>query len=321
MLYTTHDALRSDQSPSSLFGGHLLAVACASRWRRRRRRDAFAPTAASTGRSSNPFEPAEPPVKDAGWARNPIDRFILARLEKEGITPVARGRPRRRCIRRVSLDLTGLPPTPAEVDAFLADTSPDAYEKLVDRLLASPHYGERWGRHWLDVARYADSNGYSHRRARARSGSTATGSSTPLNRDLPFDQFSIEQLAGDLLPERDARAEGRDRLPPQHADQRGGRHRPGAVPRRGGRRPRRHDRHRAARADGRLCPVPRPQVRPDPQQEYYQFYAFFNNQRRADARVLPASPDCRGADQGGSTRRSRSATRRSTSAWRRGSRR
>ncbi len=102
-------------------------------------------------------------------------------------------------VRRVCLDLTGLPPTPAEVDRFLADDRPEAYERLVDRLLASPHYGERWGRHWLDLARYADSNGY-----------TIDGPRSiwqyrdwvidALNRDLPFDQFTIEQIAGDLLP-------------------------------------------------------------------------------------------------------------------------
>ena len=92
--------------------------------------------------------------------RNPIDRFILARLEKEGIAPSPEA-DRATLIRRLSLDLLGLPPSPQEVDDFVADQSPDAYEKLVDRLLASPHYGERWGRHWLDLARYADSNGYS----------------------------------------------------------------------------------------------------------------------------------------------------------------
>ncbi len=129
---------------------------------------------------------------------NPIDAFILARLAKEGLklSPEA---DRVTLIRRLSLDLTGLPPTIKEVDAFLADKSPEAYARLVERLLASPHYGERWGRHWLDAARYADSNGYEKDAAR---------SIWPyrdyviqaFNRDLPFDQFTIEQLAGDLLP-------------------------------------------------------------------------------------------------------------------------
>ncbi len=109
--------------------------------------------------------PAVPAVKNRAWVRNPIDAFILARLEKEGIAPSPEAR-QLTLLRRVSLDLTGLPPTPAEIRAFLADTRPDAYERLVDRLLASPHYGENWARHWLDLARYADSDGYEKDRAR-----------------------------------------------------------------------------------------------------------------------------------------------------------
>ena len=99
------------------------------------------------------------------WVRNPIDAFVLARLESEGLAPSPEA-DRETLARRLSLDLVGLPPTPAEMDAFLADTSPDAYEKLVDRLLASPHYGERWARPWLDLARYADTNGYEKDQAR-----------------------------------------------------------------------------------------------------------------------------------------------------------
>ena len=145
-----------------------------------------------------PVRPSVPEVERKKWPRNPIDRFILARLEKEKLRP-APETDRITLIRRVTLDLTGLPPTPKEVDAFLADHSPGAYERVVDRLLASPHYGELWGRHWLDVARYADSNGYEKDRPR---------SIWPyrdwvihaINRDMPFDQFTIEQLAGDLLP-------------------------------------------------------------------------------------------------------------------------
>ena len=152
---------------------------------------------ATTGRSG-PRRPPLPVVKDLQWPRNAIDRFVLARLEKEGLSPSPEA-DRATLIRRLSLDLIGLPPTPAEVDAFLADRRPDAYERLVDRLLASPHYGERWGRHWLDLARYADTNGYEKDRER---------SIWPyrdwvihaLNRDMPFDRFTIEQLAGDLLP-------------------------------------------------------------------------------------------------------------------------
>ena len=103
--------------------------------------------------------PEEPAVRNLSWVRNPIDRFLLARLEHEGITPSPEA-DRITLIRRLSLDLLGLPPSPEEVDQFLADTRPDAYERLAERLLESPHHGERWARHWLDAARYADSNGF-----------------------------------------------------------------------------------------------------------------------------------------------------------------
>jgi hypothetical protein len=146
-----------------------------------------------------PKRPAPPRIRSPQSAvRNEIDRFILARLEQERIKPSPEA-DRATLLRRVSLDLTGLPPTIAEVDAFMNDRAPDAYEKVVERLLASPHYGERWGRWWLDVARYADSNGYSIDAPRQiwkyRDWVIAA-----FNRDLPFDQFTIEQLAGDLLP-------------------------------------------------------------------------------------------------------------------------
>ena len=139
-----------------------------------------------------------PKVKRADWSANPIDAFVLARLDKEKVAPSPEA-DRVTLLRRVSLDLIGLPPTPAEVNAFLADPSPDAYARVVTRLLASPHYGERWARPWLDVARYADSNGYSIDAPRQiwkyRDWVVAA-----LNRDLPYDQFVIEQLGGDLLP-------------------------------------------------------------------------------------------------------------------------
>src|SRR6185437_8243503 len=142
--------------------------------------------------------PAEPAVKNAKWCRNPIDRFILARLEKEGIAPAPEA-DRATLLRRVSLDLIGLPPSPKEIDDFLTDKHPDAYERLVDRLLASPHYGERWGRHWLDLARYADSNGYSIDAPRSM-WKYRDWVLDAFNKDMPFDRFVIEQLAGDLLP-------------------------------------------------------------------------------------------------------------------------
>jgi hypothetical protein len=140
----------------------------------------------------------EPAVKDRAWVRTPIDNFILARLEKEGIKPSPEA-DRVTLVRRLSLDLTGLPPTPEQVQEALNDQSDSWYEKVVDRLLASPHYGERWGRMWLDMARYADSHGYTIDAARSiwPYRDWVIGA---YNRDLPFDQFTIQQLAGDLLP-------------------------------------------------------------------------------------------------------------------------
>jgi hypothetical protein len=148
---------------------------------------------------TTPVKPAEPEVKNTAWPRNPIDRFVLAELERTGLQPAPEA-DRQTLIRRLSADLIGLPPTPAEVDAFVNDTAPDAWEKLVDRLLASPHYGERMALPWLDAARYADSNGFQ------QDGDTwqwiwRDWVVTALNNDLPFDQFTIWQLAGDLLPE------------------------------------------------------------------------------------------------------------------------
>jgi hypothetical protein len=142
---------------------------------------------------------SEPPVpKQQGWVRNPIDQFILARLEREGLQP-SREADKTTLLRRLSYDLTGLPPTPAEVDAFLADKSPDAYEKRVDALLASPHYGERMAMPWLDASRYADTHGYhiDSLRGMYHWRDWVIGA---FNRNLPFDQFVVEQLAGDLLP-------------------------------------------------------------------------------------------------------------------------
>ena len=145
-----------------------------------------------------PRQTPPPKVKDHCWIVNPIDAFVLARLETEGLKPSQQA-DRATLIRRLSLDLLGLTPAPKEVDAFVNDNSADAYEKLVDRLLTSPHYGERQARHWLDLARYADSNGY-----------TIDGKRSiwpwrdwlinAFNKDMPFDQFTIDQLAGDMLP-------------------------------------------------------------------------------------------------------------------------
>src|SRR4029079_6807512 len=161
-----------------------------------------------------PIRPTPPAVAQKAWVRNPIDQFVAARLEKEGLEPSPEAS-KEALIRRVSLDLVGLPPTPAEIDAFVADTGPDAYERLVDRLLASPHYGERWARPRLDLAPYADSHGdekgdLRQPREPASTGEKKENSRTlwrsrdwvikARNDDEPFDQFTIEQIAGDMVP-------------------------------------------------------------------------------------------------------------------------
>jgi hypothetical protein len=146
-----------------------------------------------------PSRPDVPSVRQTDWVRNPIDQFILARLEREGLPP-SREADKTTLLRRLSYDLTGLPPTPAEIDAFLADKSPDAYEKRVDALLASAHYGERMAMPWLDAARYADTHGY-HIDSLRGMWPWRDWVINAFNRNLPFDQFVIEQLAGDLLPD------------------------------------------------------------------------------------------------------------------------
>jgi hypothetical protein len=146
-----------------------------------------------------PRRPALPAVRNTAWPRNGIDYFILARLEREGLAPAPEA-DRTTLLRRVTLDLTGLPPTPAEVDAFLADNSPNAYEMVVDRLLASPRYGERMAARWLDAARYADTNGYQNDGERYM-WRWRDWVLDAFNANMPFDQFTIEQLAGDLLPQ------------------------------------------------------------------------------------------------------------------------
>jgi hypothetical protein len=145
-----------------------------------------------------PGRKVQPPADPDGWSANPIDRFIRARLRERGLKPAAPA-DRRALFRRVTFDLIGLPPTPEEVDAFLADRSPDAFARVVDRLLASPHYGERWGRHWLDVARYADTGGFEadHRYPNAYRYRDYVIRS--LNDDKPCDRFIQEQVAGDEL--------------------------------------------------------------------------------------------------------------------------
>ena len=147
----------------------------------------------------SPERPQLPEVRDASWPNGALDVFVLAHLEKAQIRP-ASAAVRAAFMRRLFLDLLGLPPSPGEIDAFLADGAPDAADRLVDRLLASPHFGERWGRHWLDLARYADSDGYTLDSPRPWAWRWRDWVIEALNQDMPFDEFTVEQLAGDLLP-------------------------------------------------------------------------------------------------------------------------
>ena len=144
--------------------------------------------------------PPVPAVKNSEWVRNPIDAFILAKLDQKGFAP-APAATKAQLLRRACYDLTGLPPTPAEVDAFLADNSPDAYEKVVDKLLASPHYGEKWGRHWLDLVRFAETNSYERDNAKPNAWRYRDYVIKSFNEDKPYDRFIREQIAGDEMPE------------------------------------------------------------------------------------------------------------------------
>jgi hypothetical protein len=150
--------------------------------------------------SFQPIARVEPPTLTG--TNSPIDAFVQAKLKEKGLSPAPQA-DKRTLIRRATFDLVGLPPTPKEVDDFLADTSPEAFDKVVERLLASPHYGERWGRHWLDVARYADSNGMDENLAFGNAWRYRDYVVRAFNQDKPFDQFLIEQVAGDLLPHSD----------------------------------------------------------------------------------------------------------------------
>ncbi|MEX2137954.1 MAG: PSD1 and planctomycete cytochrome C domain-containing protein [Pirellulales bacterium] len=218
---------------------------------------------------------ADDNAKQGGWPRNVIDSFVLARLLQEGLHPSPE-LDRVRLIRRVSLDLIGLPPTPEEVDAFVNDQASDAYEKIVDRLLASQHYGERWARPWLDLARYADTHGF-EKDPRRTIWPYRDWVINALNQDMPFDQFTIEQLAGDLLP--NATLEQRIAT---------GFHRNTMINTEGGVDP---EEYRVAAVVDRVnttatvwlgttlacaqCHTHK--YDPFTQQEYYQFFAFFNS--------------------------------------------
>jgi len=149
--------------------------------------------------------PTLPKVKNEAWVANPIDAFILAKLEGKGLEPNGPA-PRQELVRRLYYDLTGLPPSPAQVEFFLADASPDAYEKLVDRLLASPHFGEKWGRHWLDLVRFAETNSYEYDNPKPHAWRYRDYVIRALNEDKPYDRFIREQLAGDEMPNPSAAA-------------------------------------------------------------------------------------------------------------------
>jgi cytochrome c553 len=148
--------------------------------------------------SLQPLVSPEPPAVDSPWIRTPIDAFILASLQQHGLAPSPEA-DRRTLIRRLYFDLTGLPPSPDVVDEYLADERPDAYERLVDRLLASPHYGERWGRHWLDVVHYADTHGYDKDKVRLHAWPYRDYVIRAFNSDIPYSRFIEEQIAGDVL--------------------------------------------------------------------------------------------------------------------------
>lgn len=174
-------------------------------------------SAAESAASSNhwaflpPVRPAVPKVRQTGWMRNPVDAFVLARLERERVKPSPEA-DRATLLRRLSLDLIGLPPSPEDVAAFVADSDPSAFERRVDQWLASPQFGERWGRHWLDLARYADSSGYQVDRERPWAWVYRDWVLRSHNADQPFDQFTVAQIAGDLLEEQWKGPEGREAL-------------------------------------------------------------------------------------------------------------
>jgi hypothetical protein len=239
-------------------------------------------------------DPAELSVSNEAWIKTPIDRFILHRLDKKGMLPSPEAE-RTTLLRRVFLDLTGIPPAIADVDAFMADTSDRAYENVVDRLLQSPRFGEAWGRHWLDQARYADSEGYERDPPRPNAWRWRDWVIDAFNRDVPFDQFTIEQLAGDLLP---------DAKPTQILGT--GFHRQAMFNREDGVDP---EEDRTKRVIDRVATVGTTWLGltlgcaqchshtydPISQKEFYKLYAFFNNANEANL-VLPKRGNVEGGD-------------------------
>jgi len=161
-----------------------------------------------------PVRPKPPVVKNADWVRNPIDQFILARLEKAGLQPMPQAK-RATLIRRLYFDLTGLPPTPKQVAQFEMDQSPDAYQQVVDQLLSSPAYGQRWAQYWLDLARFAETDGFEHDKTRPEAWRYRDWVIEALNADMPYDRFVRLQIAGDETQDLAGKAETKDtrRLP------------------------------------------------------------------------------------------------------------
>ena len=252
-----------------------------------------ADAAASSGHwSFQPItQPSLPIPKEVAWVRNPIDTFVLQRLETSGIRP-SREAARATLMRRVYFDLLGLPPSPQELDSFLNDSRSNAYERMVERVLSSPHYGERWGRHWLDLARYADSDGYEKDRARPHAWRYRNWVIDALNADLPYDQFSIEQLAGDMLPDATLEqkvASGFHRNTLHNTE--------GGTDQEEDRVKKTVDRTNTAGAIWLGLTVGCAQCHshkydPLTQREYYQLYAFFNDINEADIDApLPADQE------------------------------
>ena len=232
--------------------------------------------------SYRPVErPVAPTVRDHAWIRSPLDAFVLRGLEDREISPSPEA-PRHVLLRRLSLDLTGLPPTPEEIEAFVNDDRLDAYERIVDRLLNSVHFGEQWGRRWLDLARYADSDGYEKDRVRPHAWRYRDWVIDAMNRDVPYDRFSTEQLAGDLLPDADVETQvamGFHRNTLHNTE--------GGVDREEDRVKKTVDRANTTGAIWLGLTVGCAQCHSHKydrltQREYYQFYAFFNNLREVD---------------------------------------
>ncbi len=207
-----------------------------------------------------PAQQPLPQVKHPDWARQPMDRFVLARLEKEGLAPAPES-DKATLLRRVSFDLTGLPPTPEEEAAYLADSSPLAYEKQVDRLLASPHFGERWASMWLDLARYADSKGYEADYDRPGVWPYRDWVIDAFNRNLPYDQFVIKQLARRFAAPCHLRGPDRHFLPPSNPQQRRRGHRRRGISHGRGDGPRGHNLVGVERPHHELRAVPLPSLR------------------------------------------------------------